>query len=77
METLIDYQKALSMAEALLLKNGSVSIKEIKALSQIDRDFDASIISNALSNSFNVQIVNKKISSFPYMEWDSIITLNK
>lgn len=76
MESLLEYQTALKIASAILIKKGEVSLGEIEAFPFIDRDFDPQIIANALKQMYDVEVISRKISSFPYMQWDNIIRLN-
>ncbi len=76
MDNISEYQKVLKIASAILTKKGQVSLQDISALPFIDKDFDIQVISNALKQMFDVEIINKKSSSTPYMQWENIVRLN-
>ena len=76
MDSLLKYQAALKIASAILMKKGEVSLGEIEALPFIDRDFDPQIIANALRQMYDVEVISRKTSSIPYMQWDNVIRLN-
>ena len=69
--------KSLStrLAGILLLRNGELSARDIRALPMVEDNEDVDLIISWLIANFDVELHQKRISSSPISEWDEIISL--
>jgi hypothetical protein len=68
---------ALTIAGALLLKNGEVSIEDIQSFPFLSQEINAQTIAGFLLGLYDAELVSKKISSSPFLRWEQVISLNK
>jgi len=68
---------SLELAERLLLKNGELSIQDIKGIPFLHDERDAETIFFLLKNKYQAEVYYRKISVSELPYWDEIIKLKK
>lgn len=66
---------ALKISAILLLKNGEISIKDIRSIPFLKEDFNVKIIVNTLLKLYDSELVTKKIPSDSFLQWEEVIQL--
>jgi len=65
----------IKLASALLLQHGELSLEDIQAIPFLTQPSEAETIIKSLLGTFDAEIYQKKVTSYPTPQWEQVIRL--
>lgn len=65
----------IKLASALLLQHGELSLEDIQAMPFLIQPGEVETVIKSLLSTFNVEVYQKMVTSYPTPQWEQVIRL--